>query len=457
MLQRIIAFAALILALFTPSAAALAQGVAQDARGLPTVAPLIEEIDDAVVNISVVSERPAQLTPLFRDPFFQPFLPAPDELPPQQRRSAGSGVIVDADEGFILTNNHVVENADEIRVTLRDKRAFDADLIGRDPATDIAVLRIEADNLTEMETGDSERLRVGDFVMAIGNPFGLGQTVTGGMVSALGRSGINPQGYEDFIQTDASINPGNSGGALVTLDGRLVGINTAIVSPGGGNVGVGFAVPINMARTVMEQLIRYGEVQRGRLGVRIQDMTPELAEALGLDIIQGAVVASVEAGTPAARAGLAAGDVIVSVDGTDVEGAADLRHMIGLQRPGAEVEIGLLRDGARQEIRVRLAEARATSQPPARDQTDALAGVRLAPLDRDLPGYGVVTGVAVIDVRRGSAAARAGLEPGDVIQAVNRRPVETVDQVRRAVEQSPNTVALLVWRDGQQFFVVLRS
>lgn len=266
-----------------PAVAQLA-AVEPDERGIPTIAPLIDAVDDAVVNIAVVSERPAQMTPLFRDPFFQPFLPPLEQLPPQRQMSAGSGVIVDAGEGYILTNNHVIENGDEIRVTLRDNRTYEAELIGRDPATDIAVLRIDANNLTEVPIGDSETLFVGDFVVAIGNPFGLGQTVTSGIVSALGRSGINPEGYEDFIQTDASINPGNSGGALITLDGNLVGINTAIIAPnGGGNVGIGFAVPIDMALAVMDQLVEFGEVQRGRLGVMIQDLTPDLSEALGVD------------------------------------------------------------------------------------------------------------------------------------------------------------------------------
>jgi len=451
-------FAALVAALVVVPLATLAQGIATDARGLPTIAPLIEEIDDAVVNISVISERPAQLTPLFRDPFFQPFLPPLDELPRQRQMSAGSGVIVDADDGYVLTNNHVVESADEIRVTLRDRRSFEAELIGRDPATDIAVLRIEPDDLTEIELGDSEDLKVGDFVVAIGNPFGLGQTVTGGMVSALGRSGINPQGYEDFIQTDASINPGNSGGALVTLDGRLIGINTAIISPGGGNVGVGFAVPVNMARTVMDQLIRYGEIQRGRLGVTIQDLTPDLADALDLDATGGAVVASVEPGTPAEQAGLAAGDVIVAVDGVSVEGSADLRQKIGLRRPGEEVAIGFLRDGARRVVDLRLAEADVTSpRTERRSDGDALAGVRLAPLDRGLPGYGEVEGVAVVDVVPGSPAARAGLEPGDVLIAINRTPVASIRDVDRALEQRSRAIALRIWRSGQLLLLVLRS
>jgi len=441
-----------------PSAAQVVTAEA-DARGIPTIAPLIAAVDDAVVNIAVVSERPAQMTPLFRDPFFQPFLPPLDQIPPQRQVSAGSGVIVDAQEGYVLTNNHVIENADEIRVTLRDNRSLKAELVGRDPATDVAVLRIEADNLTQVPLGNSEDLLVGDFVVAIGNPFGLGQTVTSGIISALGRSGINPEGYEDFIQTDASINPGNSGGALITLDGKLIGINTAIIAPnGGGNVGIGFAVPINMALAVLDQLVEFGEVQRGRLGVVIQNLTPDLAEALGVEAEAGAVVISVEPDAPADTAGLAAGDVIVAVDGETVEGSADLRKKIGLRRPGDEVEITYSRDGERRTAEVTLADAGGMRMVgPDRGGFDALAGVRLSPLDRSHPAWGSVEGVIVSEIPPDSRAARAGLEAGDVITAVNRRPVTTIRDIDRELEDAPGAVALSVWRDGRTMLIVLRS
>jgi serine protease DegQ len=441
-----------------PSAAQVVTAEA-DARGIPTIAPLIDAVDDAVVNIAVVSERPTQTTPLFRDPFFQPFLPPLEELPPQRQMSAGSGVIVDANGGFILTNNHVIENGEEIRVTLRDNRTYDAELIGRDPATDIAVLRIDADGLTEVSPGNSEDLLVGDFVVAIGNPFGLGQTVTSGIISALGRSGINPEGYEDFIQTDASINPGNSGGALITLDGNLVGINTAIIAPnGGGNVGIGFAVPINMALAVMDQLVEFGEVQRGRLGVTIQNLTPDLAEALDVGAKTGAIVSSVEPGTPAESAGLMAGDVIVAVNNETVEGSADLRQKIGLRRPGEVVEIAFVRDGERQTTEVALANAGGQDLAERdRDGSDALAGVRLAPLDSTHPGWGEVKGVVVSEIAPRSRAAMAGLEVGDVITAVNRTPVTAVRDIDRALADAPGAVALTVWRDGRTQLVVLRS
>ncbi len=441
-----------------PSMAQIVTGDMDD-RGIPTIAPLIEAVDDAVVNISVVSDRPTQTSPLFRDPFFQPFLPPPEEVPQQRQMSAGSGVIVDAQEGYILTNNHVIENADKIRVVLRDNRRFDAELVGRDPATDIAVLRIDADNLTDIPLGDSEELRVGDFVVAIGNPFGLGQTVTSGIVSALGRSGINPEGYEDFIQTDASINPGNSGGALITLNGKLIGINTAIIAPnGGGNVGIGFAVPIDMAMAVMDQLVEFGEVQRGRLGVMIQDFTPDLAEALGVDAGAGALVASVEPDTPAEQAGLAAGDVIIEVNGETVEGSADLRQKIGLRRPGEDVELTYLRGQERRKTDVQLADSGGT-QTASREigASDALAGVRLSQLDQSHPAWGNVEGVVVSDVAPGSRAASAGLQAGDVITALNMKAVDSLSAIDRALENASGALALSVWRDGRQVLVVIRS
>ncbi|MCW2242524.1 S1C family serine protease [Azospirillum canadense] len=274
----------------------------------------------------------------------------------RETRAAGSGVIVDARNGYVLTNNHVVANADIIEVTTKDKRQFRAKLLGRDPQTEIAVLKIDADNLSAVPLGDSDRLQVGDYVVAIGNPFGLGQTVTAGIVSALGRSGLS-EGYEDFIQTDASINPGNSGGALVDLRGRLIGINTAILAPSGGNIGIGFAVPINMARQVMEQILQYGEIRRGRIGIAVQDLTPEIAGAMGVTETEGAVVARVETGTPAERAGIRQGDVIVAIDGSPVHSAAQVRNRVGLKRVGDAVDLTLQRHGAQRSVTARIEAA----------------------------------------------------------------------------------------------------
>jgi Do/DeqQ family serine protease len=297
---------------------------------VPSLAPLLRDVTPAVVNIAVLGR---------------------DDRGPQV---AGSGVIVDAVAGHILTNQHVISHAHKIVVTLKDDRKFDAELVGGDPDTDIALLRIEASNLTALPIGNSDLLEVGDFVLAIGNPFGLGQTVTSGIVSALGRSGLGVESYEDFIQTDASINPGSSGGALINLRGELVGINTAIFAPSGGNVGIGFAVPIGMAQIVMRQLVAHGEMRRGRLGVQIKDLTPELAESIGLGGRQGAMVDFVDVLSPAERAGIVPGDVIVSVDGEPVRGAADLRNRIGLTPIGQKIRLTLLRNKASKTLSVKI-------------------------------------------------------------------------------------------------------
>ena len=326
---------------------------------VPTLAPLVKQVTPGVVNISTSGKVRVEDSPLFSDPNFRRFLEDPRfrrffSLPdPQAEREAhsiGSGVIVDARGGYVVTNHHVVKDADEILVTLKDRRALKAELLGSDPQTDIAVLRIEAPDLTALPLGDSNRLEVGDYVVAIGNPFGLGQTVTLGIVSALGRSGLRLEAYEDFIQTDAPINPGNSGGALVDLRGQLIGINTAIVAPTGGSVGIGFAIPINMARLAMEQIIEFGEVRRGRLGVVIRDITPDLVKGLRLESLDGALVAEVAPGSPAETAGLEPGDVILGVDGEEIRTAAELRNEIGLKRIGEEVELEILRRGKKRRV-----------------------------------------------------------------------------------------------------------
>lgn len=336
----------------SPAAAALPLG----AVGGGTIAPMLEQVTPAVVNISVLSQAPQAENPLLRDPFFRRFFNMPDQMPQSRPQvSAGSGVIIDARNGYVVTNNHVVENAQEIAVTLKDRRRLRAKLIGRDAATDIALLQIKADGLTALPLGDSDRSQVGDFVVAIGNPFGLGQTVTSGIVSALGRSGLKIEGYEDFIQTDASINPGNSGGALVNFQGELIGINTAIIGPAGGSVGIGFAVPVSIVRSVMEQLREYGEVRRGRLGVAIQDLTPDLAESMSLKGDEGALIAKIERGSPADSGGLRSGDVVIAVDGRPVRSATDFRNRIGLLRVGTPVQLTVMREGGQKSVTVRTA------------------------------------------------------------------------------------------------------
>src|SRR5579862_7143720 len=360
--------AALAAAIFTGSAAMVAEPVRAavaaplaEAAPMPSLAPIVKRVSPAVVNIATrgtIKEQPGQRNPLLDDPFFRRFFENPPDAKPRERQfqSAGSGVIVDAANGYIITNHHVVENASEITITLLDNRTFTAKVVGSDEGADIALLQAKQPNLVAMPLGDSSKLEVGDYVVAIGNPFGLQHTVTAGIVSALGRTGINPDGYEDFIQTDASINPGNSGGALVNLRGELVGINSAILSGSGGNIGIGFAIPVNMAKGVMDQLIKYGQVKRGVLGVNIYDVTPDVAKEFGLADASGALVAGVAQGSAAEHAGVKTGDIIVSINGATMKSARELRNAIGMLRIGDQVEIGLLRDGKPHKVTALVAE-----------------------------------------------------------------------------------------------------
>lgn len=441
-----------VLMVFLIAMKAAAFTVSVDDRGVPTLAPLLEEVTPAVVNVAVVSRASVEQNPLFSDPFFRHFFNLPERVPERERISAGSGVIIDAGKGYVLTNHHVIDNADEIRITLKDRRTFEAKLIGSDPGTDIALLEIEPDNLTELSLGDSDTLKVGDFVVAIGNPFGLGQTVTSGIVSALGRSGLNIEGYEDFIQTDASINPGNSGGALVNLKGELIGINTAIIGPGGGNVGIGFAVPSNMTKAVVDQLLSYGEVRRGRLGVSIQDLGPDIAEAMGLSTARGAIVTEVEPGSPADRADIRPGDVIVSVNGHELRGSADLRNRIGLIPIGEKVMLGLLRETKPKTVTVTIGhgEKPFAKSPSGAGMEAVLAGATFGSED------GQADGVRVTSVEPGSPAWRRGLRSGDIIQAVNRVRVHTVEDLQSAVRSADKVLALNILRGDSKLFLVVR-
>jgi Do/DeqQ family serine protease len=417
-------------------------------NGLPTLAPMLEKITPAVVNIAVLSRSPEESNPMLQDPFFRRFFGLPENSRPQI--SAGSGVIVSARLGHVMTNHHVIKDARQIIVTLKDGRQLEAKLLGSDAATDIALLEIEPEELNELVFADSDRLRVGDYVLAIGNPFGIGQTVTSGIVSALGRTGLSIEGYEDFIQTDASINPGNSGGALVNLRGELVGINTAIIGPSGGNVGIGFAVPSNMVRAVMSHLARYGEVRRGRMGVTTQDLTPALAKALGLTPNVGAVVVEVVPDSAAGKAGLKRGDVVLALNGRAVRSSADLRNQIGLAAVGDREEFRILRDGREMIVAARVE----SPVPPAArglESIPELAGVSVGTLDSgDKPEAVVVTDVVV-----GSPAQTLGLRRGDVIVAVNRKKVRTPAELIAGIKV-PGRVVLSVVRGNLVFGLVLR-
>jgi len=417
---------------------------------VPTLAPLLEQVTPAVVNIAVLSRSPEQDNPMLRDPFFRRFFGLPETAKPQI--SAGSGVIVDARGGYVLTNHHVVKDAEQIAVTLKDGRRLPGKLVGSDAATDIALLKVEGDNLRALTLGDSDILRVGDYVMAIGNPFGLGQTVTSGIVSALGRTGLNIEGYEDFIQTDASINPGNSGGALVNLRGELIGINTAIIGPSGASVGIGFAIPSNMARAVMAQLVKFGEVKRGRVGLTTQDLTPELAGSLGVaPATRGAVVVEVAQGSPADKAGLRTGDVVMAVNGRAVRGSPDLRNQIGLAAVGTDVELKLLREGREQVARLRVEAVRATPSGQG-EQVAEVRGLTVANAERNSRPEAV----AVVTVEPNSPAWFHGLRPGDLIVAVNRHKVRTTRELLAAL-RGEGALALTVVRGETVFAVILRK
>ncbi len=418
-----------------PALAAAALPLEIQGERVPSLAPMIKDVSPAVVNIAVRgSVAQAQGNPFFDDPFFRRFFE--DRMPPQRRetQSAGSGVIVDAKNGYILTNHHVIDQAEEITVTLLDDRILTAEVVGSDAGSDVAVIKVEPDNLSDIRFADSDNLEVGDFVVAIGNPFGFSHTVTSGIVSALGRAGLSRDGYEDFIQTDASINPGNSGGALINLRGELVGINSAIISRSGGNLGIGFAIPVNMARSVMEQILEFGEVRRGLLGVNIFTVTPAVAEAYDLNVEQGALVSQVMPGSAAEKAGIRTGDVVLSVDGKVIRNATELRNEIGLKRVGEEVALEIHRDGRKRALKAKLRSQTVDPQVAAADLHRGLAGAEFRTLQSGSEDYGDLEGVLVENIEPRSQAATRGLRAGDVITHVNRKRVKSLDEFRKAAE-----------------------
>ncbi|MBU6953124.1 MULTISPECIES: DegQ family serine endoprotease [unclassified Hahella] len=432
------------------SAAALPLADSQG-QPLPTLAPMLKEVNPAVVNIATYAKQESY-SPLMQDPFFRHFFNIPDNRRPREQRrqqSAGSGVIVDKDNGTVVTNYHVIKGADEVHVSLTDGRTLKAEVLGGDPDADIAVLKIAADDLSEVKMADSDRLEVGDFVVAIGNPFALGQTVTTGVVSALGRTGLGIEGYEDFIQTDASINPGNSGGALVNLRGELIGINTAILAPTGGNVGIGFAIPVNMAKASIDQIVEHGEVKRGQLGVGIQDITPDLRQAFKLRNGQrGVLITSVAKDSEAEKGGLKTGDIIIAVDDKPTRSAGHLRSQIGQRKIGDKLRVTILREGDEEIVKVTLQE------PPNSIAGDTRIHKLLegASFEDNPDGSGVVvTGLAP-----NSNAAYSGLRPGDVIIGANNRRVNSVGDLQKVVDVGETKLLLLVQRGGGAFYLVIR-
>ncbi len=447
--------ATVLVALAVGRGAAAALPPAVGGQELPTLAPMLERVTPAVVNISTTSTVRIRENPLLQDPFFRRFFDLPEPRPRSRRtQSLGSGVIVDAGAGLVVTNAHVIDKADEITVTLQDGRSLTAELIGADPESDVAVVKIPSQQLTAIALGDSDALRVGDFVVAIGNPFGLNQTVTSGIVSALGRRGLGIEGYEDFIQTDASINPGNSGGALVNLRGELVGINTAILAPSGGNVGIGFAIPINMVRELTGQLTKYGAVQRGRLGVYVQDLTPELAQAFGLEQRQGAVISQIVPDSPAEKAGLQEGDVVIRVDGRSVEDGGDLRNAVGLLRVGETVELTIVRKGRERVVRATVDKAQLATVE-GETLNPRLAGATFSERPEDQLRGQAGAGVLVQDVAGASPAWNAGLRKDDIVVSANRRRVDSLDDLRAATQGS-NGILLNIRRGDGALFLAIR-
>ena len=431
-----------------PALAALPAEV--DNTPMPSLAPMLDRTTLAVVNVA--SKTRVQVrNPFFDDPIFQRFFNRPDVPQERVQQSLGSGVIVDAAKGLVLTNNHVVERADEVTVTLHDGRTLNAEIVGRDPDTDVAVIRVPAENLTELGLADSDALRVGDFVVAIGNPFGLGQTVTSGIVSALGRSGLRGLGYQNFIQTDASINPGNSGGALVNLRGELVGINSAIFSPSGGNVGIGFAIPSNLARDVMKQLIAYGEVKRGSLGVQAQDLDARLARALELAEGRGAVITQVVPESPAEKAGLQAGDVIVRLNGKAIGSADELSNTEGLLPIGKALDVEFVRRGSSRNAKLTLI-ASSAQQLGGEKLDPRLNGARFGELSQREKQAGI-KGIKVLSVADGSRAEIAGLVAGDIIFGVNRYEVGNLAELSQLLSERPRQILFSLYRGRRAYYL----
>jgi serine protease DegQ len=423
-------------------------------QAMPSLAPILEQATPAVVNIATRNLVQQRKNALLNDPFFRRFFQIPNTPRKRSSQSLGSGVIIGAKKGLILTNHHVIDKADEITVTLRDGRSFNANVVGSDPESDVAVIQIKANNLTALKIADSDKLRVGDFVVAIGNPFGLGQTVTSGIVSALGRSGLGIEGYEDFIQTDASINPGNSGGALINLRGELIGINTAIIAPNGGNVGIGFAIPSNMAVSLKNQLIKFGKTNRGQLGISVQDLTPELAKAFGVSFKRGVIISQVETASPAERAGLRAGDIILSVNKKTIKNSSNLRNTLGLLSVGDKTNLQIVRNGQQQKVTLKIGKRKVVAVEGHRVHKQ-LEGAKLSTLPPEESRNNIKFGIKIIHVSSESNAWKNGLRKGDVITQANRAPVRNIKELIN-ITKGRRSLLLNIQRANNAFFLILR-
>lgn len=446
------------------------------ARGVLTMAPLLERTTPAVVNISVSSTVKVPTNPFGNDEFIERFfgdrIPGlgergndEDESNERTTRSVGSGVIINAGKGYVLTNHHVVDEADKITVTLTDRRTAEAELIGSDPGIDIALLKIDLKNLTDVPLANSDRTKVGDFVIAIGNPFGIGQTVTSGIVSALDRSTYSRDKYQNYIQTDAAINQGNSGGALINSKGELIGINAAILSRSGGSNGIGFAVPTNMVTNVMDQLIAYGEVRRGRIGVSIQNITPELMTAMGLSSRDGALVSQVVEDSPAEKAGIQEGDVIVGFNGKDILDSDDIRNAVGYVERGRKANISYIRDGQKVTAKIVVEKAPDDEVDVAEDEKvsaiepssyEAFDGASFRNIPANLDSKGGDEGVLIVNIKRGSDAYDAGLRKGDIVRAVNNMQIADLIDFKSAIAGKRKAVALTVQRGRNQIYIAVK-
>ena len=426
--------------------------------GVPSLAPMLEDVTPTVVNIYTISKA-EEKTQQIDDPFLRKFFNIPGQQKSRKKNRAGlgSGVIINSKKGYIITNNHVIAKAKDIKVKLQDGREFKATLVGSDPASDVAVIKISPDKLHAIKFSDSDKLRVGDFVVAIGNPFGIGQTVTSGIVSALGRSGLGIEAYENFIQTDASINPGNSGGALVNLKGELIGINTAIIGSrgGSGSVGIGLAIPVNMALDITKQLIKYGKVRRGYLGVSAQDLTNDLSKAFGIKANRGAIITQVLKDSPADLAGISIGDVVIKINNENVQNASAMRNKIGLLQLNSIITMEINRKGKIITTKVKITEPKISKNDGIKINS-RLQGIVFSRILENMPEYGKITGIKIIKMRKDSVAFAAGIRPNDVILSINNIPVQEIQDLEIVAGKNDSEIVVHVQRKNRTAFILLK-